>query len=274
MSGIALNLPWDSQPQEAVEANSSAPAGLVSLFLAQAERGRDLVRNIANPATAPASAFVLEPTNLGLGFRFDDKTQDGTGFRTDNFASAGNKLLTIVVIGRQTVGVFADYRVFRSADYEVIPDSATSFQIYVSGSHRFTASWTGLQQQQSIILSHDLSSSANDPVVFVDGVPATITRHSTPATPDITGTVHIGGHDSAPRPFPGFMVGAALFNATPPLGLLQEIGMNPWQLFAPRQIWIPTTAAASFNPTLSLPTHVPGSLTSSAFRPRVTATWS
>lgn len=28
------------------------------------------------------------------------------------------------------------------------------------------------------------------------------------------------------------------------------------------------------NPTLSLPTYVPGSLTSSAFRPRVTATWS
>jgi hypothetical protein len=55
---------------------------------------------------------------------------------------------------------------------------------------------------------------------------------------------------------------------------IAQLSANPWQLFAPRQIWIPATAAASFNPTLSLPTYVPGSLTSSAFRPRVTATWS
>jgi hypothetical protein len=52
-----------------------------------------------------------------------------------------------------------------------------------------------------------------------------------------------------------------------------EAALDPWQLFAPRQIWIPATAAGT-NPTLSLPTYVPGSLTSSAFRPRVTATWS
>jgi hypothetical protein len=263
---VRLDVPWDSQPQEVVGPNPSAPAGLVSLWLPQPGRGRDLVRGIENPAAAPASSFVLEPTNLGIGFRFDDKTQDGTGFRTNNFASAGSKRLTVVAMGRQTVGVFADYRFLQTTDYEAIPDSATSFQIYVSGSHRFTASWTGLAQQRSIILSHDLSSSANDPVVLVDGVLATITRHSTPATPDITGTVHIGGHIGAPRPFPGFMVGAALFDTTPPLGLLQEIGANPWQLFVPRQIWIPASAASAL-PTLSNPTAI--NITASSFQPRV-----
>jgi hypothetical protein len=53
----------------------------------------------------------------------------------------------------------------------------------------------------------------------------------------------------------------------------KSIIRNPWQLFAPRQIWIPSSAASAL-PTLSFPTYVPGSLTSSAFRPRVTATWS
>lgn len=44
---------------------------------------------------------------------------------------------------------------------------------------------------------------------------------------------------------------------------------NPWQLFAPRRIWVPQ---AGLLPTLSLPTYAPGSLTATGFRPRVTAT--
>jgi len=48
---------------------------------------------------------------------------------------------------------------------------------------------------------------------------------------------------------------------------------DPYQIFAPRSIWVPVSASSSTNPTLSLPTFVPGSLTSSGFRPRVTATW-
>lgn len=46
---------------------------------------------------------------------------------------------------------------------------------------------------------------------------------------------------------------------------------NPWQLFAPRRIWVPQAAIAGL-PTLSLPTYTPGSLTATGFRPRVTAT--
>lgn len=45
---------------------------------------------------------------------------------------------------------------------------------------------------------------------------------------------------------------------------------NPWQLFAPRRIWVPQAAITGL-PTLSLPTYTPGSLTATGFRPRVTA---
>jgi hypothetical protein len=48
---------------------------------------------------------------------------------------------------------------------------------------------------------------------------------------------------------------------------------DPWQLFAPRRIFVPITAAGSTLPTLSIPTYVPGSLTTTGFRPRVTATY-
>lgn len=46
---------------------------------------------------------------------------------------------------------------------------------------------------------------------------------------------------------------------------------DPWQIFAPRSILIPTASAAAGLPTLSAPTYVPGSITISGFTGRVTA---
>jgi hypothetical protein len=58
-----------------------------------------------------------------------------------------------------------------------------------------------------------------------------------------------------------------------PISLAQQLSSNPWQLFEPRRIYIPYAAAAGGLPTLSAATYVPGSLTSTGFRPRATATY-
>jgi hypothetical protein len=51
-----------------------------------------------------------------------------------------------------------------------------------------------------------------------------------------------------------------------------SLARNPWQLFAPRRIPAPfSPSAASGLPTLSQATYVPGSITTTGFRPRVTA---
>ncbi len=54
-------------------------------------------------------------------------------------------------------------------------------------------------------------------------------------------------------------------------GEVAALSANPWQLFAPaeRRIWVPSAGGSL--PTLSAATYMPGSLTSSGFRPRVTA---
>src|SRR5574337_841798 len=49
------------------------------------------------------------------------------------------------------------------------------------------------------------------------------------------------------------------------------LSRRPGQLFAPRRLWLPASAAGGSLPTLSAATYMPGSLTSSGFRPRVTA---
>lgn len=50
-----------------------------------------------------------------------------------------------------------------------------------------------------------------------------------------------------------------------------SLATNPWQLFEPRRILIPVTAAASTY-TLSAPTYTPGSITASGVQARVTVT--
>ena len=53
-----------------------------------------------------------------------------------------------------------------------------------------------------------------------------------------------------------------------------QLTAKPWQLFAPRRIWVPVAAAGGATlPTLSNATFVPGSVTATSFRPRVTATY-
>lgn len=63
---------------------------------------------------------------------------------------------------------------------------------------------------------------------------------------------------------------AAFWSRTLSEAELRAVRAAPWQLFAPRRIWVPQ-AAISGLPTLSLPTYTPGSLTATGFRPRVTA---
>jgi hypothetical protein len=54
---------------------------------------------------------------------------------------------------------------------------------------------------------------------------------------------------------------------------IAEFERDPYSVIAHRRIYVPTSVAAGGAPTLSAATYVPGSLTSTGFRPRVTATY-
>ena len=57
-----------------------------------------------------------------------------------------------------------------------------------------------------------------------------------------------------------------------PDALAEALSANPWQLFAPQCIYIPTAAAAGYtHPTLSLATAT--EITATGFKPRVTYTF-
>ena len=52
----------------------------------------------------------------------------------------------------------------------------------------------------------------------------------------------------------------------------QQLFSDPYALFEPRRIWVPVSAGGSTTYTLSAPTYVPGSITSTGLTARVTVT--
>ena len=70
----------------------------------------------------------------------------------------------------------------------------------------------------------------------------------------------------------GRALGVSFFNSALPDSAFRRLAGNPW-ILASRRIIFPTAAAAAALPTLSSATYVPGSITSTGFRPRVTVTF-
>ena len=66
--------------------------------------------------------------------------------------------------------------------------------------------------------------------------------------------------------FPGDIYISCFWNRVLTDQEIAQVSANPWQLFAPRQIWIPASAASAL-PTLSNPTAI--NITASSFQPRV-----
>lgn len=65
------------------------------------------------------------------------------------------------------------------------------------------------------------------------------------------------------------LLGVLPYGVTAPKA--NELIVNPWQIFKPRRIYIPTATASATVPTLSASTYVTGSLTSTGWRPQITA---
>lgn len=109
--------------------------------------------------------------------------------------------------------------------------------------------------------------------IYVDGLSYAVTTATGGGTASIYNrncNLHVGGYESTGYGLNGRSLAfAAAYARAPSAEEIALLSRNPWQLFAPKRIWVPITAAGSSLPTLSIPTYVPGSLTTTGFRPRV-----
>jgi hypothetical protein len=89
-------------------------------------------------------------------------------------------------------------------------------------------------------------------------------------TPALASNAGIGPGDGGS--VAGYVYMVAVWNRVLNESEILKLNDNPWQLFAPRRVIIPSAAAAAGIYTLSNATYAPGSLTATAVTPRVTVT--
>jgi hypothetical protein len=258
--------PWYEPPQEAVQASPEWIArGLRSLYILDAARWR------INQVTGRVGG-----DGVGTGPDFPNGWLR-TFSNTTNYATLEHGLqtnialpITIVVGWRRLSGVVS---------WSLLHNGSTQWsgwygentgQVKSSNANSFDGELV-LSGGGSVAFAHVSATSLRGASTALTATDTTATVPAVVATPIVT----LGGSrrnsanldNVSTAEFTHF---AAIQGNVSDQELI-ELAHNPWQLFAPRQIWVPYTAASTI-PTLSAPTFVPGSLSTTGWRGRVTAT--
>ena len=253
--------PWDSQPQEGQPADAERPicAGLVSLFSSAAP--------ISNAAGGALSIGSLQSSVGRQGVSV-------TGATTSGFISS-----TAPISGDRTIAFYC--RPASAAGTKVVFTSTTGSGV---------GYWIGIASGANWSIGGVISGGTDSVSVGSDQL-IVVTKRGTTHSIWVDGIFKGSGTSALADGSSGFTwlrFGTGTANSwTSAVGVLHmgatwsralsdfevaEVSRNPWQLFEPQRIFIPVAAGGGGVPTLSLPTYVPGSLTSVGFRPRVTAT--
>ena len=217
---------YDRQPLELAWRDIDEPItkSLVSLWLPGSP---NLVNGAANTITS-LTGLTRGAGKLGIADVLAGGTSSSYGYGV-TLPSTQQISLMIVADGGAWTAAFEN-RVLGNGSLELIPNAST-VDIYISGTNRFSITlatgWTGV-----FIYTHDLSSSSNVPLAWLDGAPLSITGPSgTPATPTLSGATSVCNHSdpvSLPRQLKGKMSAIALWSRTLTAA---EVGLLPWTLY-------------------------------------------
>lgn len=266
---------WARQPAAAVP--------LSTILRPQFLAAWDFRRNLAagrDASTYTTSGVAETAGRFGRGLQFS-VGGPGTGQVLHSFADAAQ--FSCVVAGEfgSTGGGNALGRVVSTFDgangYDLYFDGSTfDYGCTFVGSGR--ASWSyalpSAERVSVIAISHDASSAANSPILYVNGSRRTLTVNTAASGSRVAhgGTLGIGCRpDSTARQFEGSLYVVGAWQQALSERALADLTLNPWQLFAPRQIRVPVAAGGPSLPTLSASTFKPATLTATGWTPRVTA---
>lgn len=231
---------------------------IVSRWLPIGPTGFDAAKGIVNPNTSTGGV-----TN-SVTVRGPTLQYSGTSFGGLQTTLAATRKVTLVLAGGPTGG---GGRFLANADLEILVGGSTSFDIYISGSLRFSASWPAAAKR-GLVLSMDLSSASNVPVIYVDGNKATMTPTGTPGTPTLSGVFMLFNHHAGlDRQGLAECAGAVVLNDVFNESLQREWSNNPLRAFAPLNDDVFYTLATG-GTTVAVPA---GALTLTGYAPTVTA---
>ena len=275
-------LPWDTQPQEAVGIDWANPLARNLEFAVVPSLG---LRNLVDGFSGFAVSGALDQVVPGVVGMTPAQTASGTMVQPTltsaghpNAAKSDVSVLSALVIGYQSTTKNNDLRLGRANG-----SAAPSWSVgYHSGSNNgphaivgtftragFSSGWTRIDKPTAVLLTADGSTAR----VYVGGVQVDSGSYTEPTYEysSFHGRgVFFGGDVNSAATGPSFL-GLLWANRVLTADEVREVSVNPWQLFAPRQIWVPQSAGGPSMPTLSLPTVTAIGATQAT--PRVTLTY-
>jgi hypothetical protein len=268
MGARLIDLPWDSQPQEAVQ--PAVGIDFATTFAAhewtEVGNGRSVepfgVAFKGNASSVYAFREVSGILAPPLWF--------ATWFRTESTPASNRQL---VALGADaSLGAFFGLRVSTNAfGLNLFFRSSNGGNFFEVGSGASAAYLSG---ESVCVVGVAPSASSSDAYLYVNGV-----KHSTVvASATLTGTPAIAKWETvnalrrnSVSEYGPFSVYATARGRSISESFAKAASLDPGQLFAPQQIYIPRAAAAPALPTLSLPRAKSGSITATGFIPQWTA---
>lgn len=273
-------LPWGSQPQEVVQ-----PAERwINRGLAYCDTlGNGVPRNAVTGALGAVVGAKTRPVPhgkaLGFGATLGTGTTDSATTTLTSHAVRRTYIARIIRNGPGSNGRVFD-KLVSSSQVELLYYANTADQWRFSrGFSGGTSEWsisTGLNTgvSQVLAVTYDSGSSANNPLIYLQGEPQTVTVQARASGSALTTSdPYVLGNrlsDSA-RCIDGSISDFAVFDDLLAPAEIMELSTDLSLLWEPQRIFVPVAAAPAL-PNLSAADYAPGSLTDVGFRPRVTAT--
>lgn len=283
---LILESPWTRQPQVEVGADRGNPLTRGLVVLATPNAGYFL------STYKPASRVSADVYTQAFGRMGGAKSYAVSGINGYVALGSGAEVGPLLNTGQITVLTVATPAVATRGDmvtrWNIGSSGATTEQfnlltgvtankpeLFISdgtnlGSSGASAITVVVGQPAVIVGSHSTSNCR----VYVDGVlGASGTAGNRVMSSTSTQSLYIGNNVTAANPYAGYQALTAIWNRQLTDEEVWVVSQNPWQLFDPQQIIIPTPAAAAgyTHPTLSAATAI--DVTATSFKPRVTYTF-
>ena len=280
---LILERPWTRQPQGAARAKSTdIGAGLMYLF----SPGWGAVDAASGLVLTPYGSVSRDVNRFGYGANVTAANSAYERVANDFAASEVTIAAWTVVRGTGTdAGAIAVLS--SSGDSGAAPYTAAALKINtaatgmllghsIGGTYAFTVTSGGVASTvgQVEFLIGRAKSGAQNLLYYINGALfSSASGTVSGALSYSAGRRIVVGEDYrlASRNCNRHIYCVAVWGRYLPDSDIQKLVRDPWQLFAPQQIIIPTPAAAAAVPTLSASTYVPGSMTSTGWRPQITA---
>lgn len=279
MSLRELLLPWDAQPQEAVVLNADHPLAPYCVGGFVSSHAGVLVR-VGGVQGLTRSGTTQEVNRQGFGTRF------GSSYAATDIISLPNtdeqKFIgqNATVIAGVTAGTLVNNEY---STIWTIRNTSTLVAAFILGLDIvYTGGRVGLNLGGAEIIGTSGSARQNEYAVYgvqwgTEGrrlyVNGALDATSTNNAQIVSAAVQpsLGNRQDGGRPLNGVLHWWLGFNINIGDDWHALIAQDPWQLFEPRRIPVPVSSGAPSLPTLSALTTKPGTLTSTGFTTRVTA---